>query len=100
MTLDDIRAAAKRVSRIARVTPLLDVSPQAEQPLHTRMPAARPDTTLGPVGGVTAPMQRPSDDPLAILAEAAADLGISDTDDISLKALTGAIAGLVSTDER
>jgi threonine dehydratase len=33
VTLDDIRAAAKRVSTLARVTPLLDVSSQAEQPL-------------------------------------------------------------------
>ncbi len=33
ITLDDIRAAATRVAKIARVTPLLDVSTQAEQSL-------------------------------------------------------------------
>ena len=42
VTLDDIRAAAKRVSPIARVTPLLDVSPQAEQPLLLKCESLQP----------------------------------------------------------
>ena len=42
VTLDDIRAAAIRVSRIARVTPLLDVSPQAEQPLLLKCESLQP----------------------------------------------------------
>jgi threonine dehydratase len=33
ITLEDVRSAAKRIATIARVTPLLDVSPQAEQSL-------------------------------------------------------------------
>jgi threonine dehydratase len=42
VTLDDIRAAAKRVSKIARVTPLLDVSCQAEQPLLLKCESLQP----------------------------------------------------------
>ena len=42
VTLDDIRAAAKRVSNIARVTPLLDVSLQAEQPLLLKCESLQP----------------------------------------------------------
>jgi len=42
VTLDDIRAAAIRVSGIARVTPLLDVSPQAEQPLLLKCESLQP----------------------------------------------------------
>ena len=42
VTLDDIRAAAKRVSKIARVTPLLDVSAQAEQPLLLKCESLQP----------------------------------------------------------
>src|SRR6188474_3744646 len=42
VSLDDIRAAAKRVSPIARVTPLLDVSPQAEQPLLLKCESLQP----------------------------------------------------------
>jgi threonine dehydratase len=42
VTLDDIRAAATRVSRIARITPLLDVSPQAEQPLLLKCESLQP----------------------------------------------------------
>jgi threonine dehydratase len=42
VTLDDIRAAATRVSKIARVTPLLDVSAQAEQPLLLKCESLQP----------------------------------------------------------
>lgn len=42
VTLDDIRAAAKRVSKIARLTPLLDVSAQAEQPLLLKCESLQP----------------------------------------------------------
>src|SRR3954466_7217168 len=40
--LDDIRAAAARVASVARVTPLLDVSPQAEQPLLLKCESLQP----------------------------------------------------------
>lgn len=43
--------------------------------------------------------QRPPDDPLAILAEAAAELGIPESDDISLQGLTNSIADLVEANE-
>jgi len=42
ITLDDIRSAAKRVASIARVTPLLDVSPQAEQSLLLKCESLQP----------------------------------------------------------
>ncbi|MFL6280169.1 MAG: threonine/serine dehydratase [Vicinamibacterales bacterium] len=42
ITLDDIRAAAKRVAAIARVTPLLDVSTQAEQSLLLKCESLQP----------------------------------------------------------
>src|SRR3954452_415749 len=42
ITLDDIRSAAKRVAAIARVTPLLDVSPQAEQSLLLKCESLQP----------------------------------------------------------
>src|SRR3982750_4536399 len=42
ITLDDIRSAAKRVASIARVTPLLDVSPQAEQSLWLKCESLQP----------------------------------------------------------
>jgi len=42
ITLDEIRAAADRVARIARVTPLLDVSTQAEQPLLLKLESLQP----------------------------------------------------------
>ena len=42
ITLADIRAAATRVANIARVTPLLDVSPQAEQPLLLKCESLQP----------------------------------------------------------
>jgi threonine dehydratase len=42
ITLDEIHAAASRVARIARVTPLLDVSMQAEQPLLLKLESLQP----------------------------------------------------------
>jgi len=42
ITLDDIRSAANRIATIARVTPLLDVSPQAEQPLLLKCESLQP----------------------------------------------------------
>jgi len=42
ITLDDIRAAANRVAKIARVTPLLDVSIQAEQSLLLKCESLQP----------------------------------------------------------
>ena len=42
ITLDEIREAASRVARIARVTPLLDVSTQAEQPLLLKLESLQP----------------------------------------------------------
>src|SRR4051812_2386954 len=42
ITLDDIRSAANRIATIARVTPLLDVSPQAEQPLLLKCENTQP----------------------------------------------------------
>jgi threonine dehydratase len=42
LTLDDIRAAARRVSAIARVTPLLDVSATAGRPLFLKCESLQP----------------------------------------------------------
>jgi threonine dehydratase len=42
VTLADIRAAATRIAKIARVTPLLDVSWQAEQPLLLKCESLQP----------------------------------------------------------
>jgi threonine dehydratase len=42
LTLDDIRAAARRVSAIARVTPLLDVSASAGRPLFLKCESLQP----------------------------------------------------------
>jgi len=42
ITLDDIHAAAKRIAAIARVTPLVDVSPQAEQALRLKLESLQP----------------------------------------------------------
>jgi threonine dehydratase len=42
VTLDDIRAAAARVSGVARVTPLIDVSRQAEQSLVLKCESLQP----------------------------------------------------------
>src|SRR6187200_3558992 len=42
VSLDDIRAAATRVAPIARRTPLLDVSTQAEQPLLLKCESLQP----------------------------------------------------------
>src|SRR3954464_7854165 len=42
VTLDDIRAAAARVSSVARVTPLIDVSRQAEQSLLLKCESLQP----------------------------------------------------------
>lgn len=42
ITLDDIRAAATRVQKIARVTPLVDVSTQAEQSLLLKCESLQP----------------------------------------------------------
>ena len=42
LTLDDIRAAARRVSAIARVTPLLDVSAAAGRPLFLKCENLQP----------------------------------------------------------
>ncbi len=42
VTLADIRAAATRIANIARVTPLLDVSPQAEQSLLLKCESLQP----------------------------------------------------------
>lgn len=42
LTLDDIRAAAQRVSAIARVTPLLDVSAAAGRPLFLKCESLQP----------------------------------------------------------
>jgi len=42
VTLEDIRAAARRVAPIARVTPLIDVSVAAEQPLALKCESLQP----------------------------------------------------------
>jgi threonine dehydratase len=42
VTLDDIRAASKRVSKIAHLTPLIDVSSQAEQRLLLKCESLQP----------------------------------------------------------
>jgi threonine dehydratase len=42
LTLDDLRTAARRVSAIARVTPLLDVSATAERPLFLKCESLQP----------------------------------------------------------
>lgn len=42
VTLNDIRAAAERVKAIARVTPLVDVSPQAGRPLFLKCESLQP----------------------------------------------------------
>jgi threonine dehydratase len=42
VTLEDIRAAARRISRVARVTPLVDVSPQAGRPLLLKCENTQP----------------------------------------------------------
>jgi threonine dehydratase len=42
VTLEDIRAAARRVAPVARVTPLLDVSPAAGRPLFLKCESLQP----------------------------------------------------------
>lgn len=42
VALDDIRAAASRVAKLARITPLLDVSPQAGRSLSLKLESLQP----------------------------------------------------------
>ncbi len=71
-----------------------DVQLVSEAPRKAN-PPGRPHIT---VAEKTPPrIERPPDDPLAILAEAAAELGITESDDISLRAIAATVADL-STD--
>jgi glycosyltransferase involved in cell wall biosynthesis len=69
-------------------------------PPPTSDTAHRPRITISTTPVTPPALARPPDDPLAILAEAAAGLGIDEKDYISLKILAEAVADLVPSDER
>jgi hypothetical protein len=80
-----------------------EITVPALLPTPETAPSARPSprsritTSIPPA---TTHADRPPDDPLAILAEAAAELGIAESDDISLKGLADALASFAPQDER
>lgn len=62
-------------------------------------PTARPTPITFDSAEAASPRELPDDDPLAILAAAAAELGISEADHVSLGGISKAVAGLISVND-